>query len=276
MTYVRRTLVPRLVLCALMAGAAAALVRAAAVPALTQPVNDFAHIIDSAHAATMDRAIRALQGKTGDTVVVATIPSYEPEADIRDYAVQLFENGGRGIGEKGKNNGILVLLALKERRVWIEVGYDLEEIVTDGYAGETSRQFMVPHFKEGDYGGGLEAGVMRLIGRIAEVRHVTLDGVPRPEPTDVGAHQFTMNEVIGFIVLAIVIIRILNAMGGGGRGGWGRRSTWSGWSSGIGPFGGGGFGGGWGSGGGGGGGFGGGFGGFGGGRSGGGGGGASW
>jgi len=245
-------------------------------PALTDTVNDFAHIIDDQSRTELDRRIRALKQATGDVLVVATVPTFQPYGSIEEYAVKMFENGGRGIGEKGKNNGILVLLAVKERRVWIEVGYDLEEIVTDGYAGETSRQFMVPHFKEGDYGGGLEAGVMRLIGRIAEVRRVTLDGVPRPEPTDVGAHQFTMNEVIGFIVLAIVIIRILNAMGGGGRGGWGRRNTWSGWSSGVGPFGGGGFGGGWGSGGGGGGGFGGGFGGFGGGRSGGGGGGASW
>ena len=270
MRHVRGTVLATLVLCVLIVGAAPAIVRAAAMPALTQPVNDFAGIIDPSHAATMDRAIRALQAKTGDTVIVATIPSFEPEADIRDYAVKLFENGGRGIGDKGKNNGILVLLALKERRVWIEVGYDLEEIVTDGYSGETSRQVMVPFFKQGDYGGGLEAGVMRLIGRIAEARQVTLDGVPRPEPTDVGRHQITMNEVIGLIVLVIFIIRILNAMGGGGRGGWGRRSTWSGWSSGVGPFGGGGFGGGWGSSGGGG------FGGFGGGRSGGGGGGASW
>ncbi len=273
MTPVRRAGFAGLLVCTLLV-VAVAIAQAAEIPALTQPVNDFAGVIDSSHTATMDRAIRALQAKTGDTVVVATIQSYEPEADIRDYAVKMFENGGRGIGAKGKNNGILVLLALKERRVWIEVGYDLEEFVTDGYAGETSRQYMVPFFKQGDYGGGLEAGVMRMIGRIAESRHVTLDGVPRPEPTDVAGHQITMNEVIGLIMVVIIIIRILNAMGGGGRGGWGRRNTWSGWSSGVGPFGGGGFGGGWGSSGGGG--FGGGFGGFGGGRSGGGGGGASW
>ena len=125
MSGVRGASLARLVPCVLIVGAAAAIVWAAAVPALTQPVNDFAGIIDATHAATMDRAIRALQAKTGDTVIVATIQSYEPEADIRDYAVKLFENGGRGIGDKGKNNGILVLLALKERRVWIEVGYDL-------------------------------------------------------------------------------------------------------------------------------------------------------
>ena len=158
-----------------------AVLRAAAMPALTQPVNDFA--ASSTHRRCGHDGSRHSRapGQDGRHRDRRDDSDYEPEADIRDYAVKLFENGGRGIGDKGKNNGILVLLALKERRVWIEVGYDLEEIVTDGYAGETSRQFMVPLFKQGDYGGGLEAGVMRLIGRIAEVRQVTLDGVPRPE-----------------------------------------------------------------------------------------------
>ena len=59
----------------------------------------------------MDRTIRALQATTGDAVVVATVPTIEPYGDIREYAVKLFENGGRGIGEKGKDNGLLVLLA---------------------------------------------------------------------------------------------------------------------------------------------------------------------
>ena len=52
--------------------------------------------------------------------------------------MKLFENHGRGIGEKGKDNGLLILLALNERRVWTEVGYALEQWITDGYAGETA------------------------------------------------------------------------------------------------------------------------------------------
>ena len=97
----------------------------------------------------MDRMIRTLQAATGDVVVVATVPTIEPYGDIRDYAVKLFENHGKGIGQKGKNNGLLILLALKERRVWIEVGYDLEQWITDGFAGETSRDVMTPFFRSG-------------------------------------------------------------------------------------------------------------------------------
>jgi uncharacterized protein len=245
-------------------------------PQLTQPVNDFAGVIDRAHVDAMDRMIRALQAKTGDVVIVATIKSYEPYGDIREYAVKLFENRGRGIGEKGKDNGLLVLLAVDEHRVWIEVGYGLEGFVTDGYAGETSREYMVPYFRKGDYGGGLEAGVQRLVGRIAEARNVTLEGVPRPaEPSHLAPH-LSAGAIITLIVVALLVIRAVSAANRFNRPrGWGRPRTWSGWNSGIGPFGGG-FGGGWGSGGGGSGGFGGGFGGFGGGGSGGGGGGASW
>ena len=87
----------------LLAPAAAA--DAQDVPDLTQPVNDFAHVIDDAHAQSMDRMIRALQSATGDIVVVATLPTYEPFGSLEQYANKLFENRGRGIGEKGKDNG---------------------------------------------------------------------------------------------------------------------------------------------------------------------------
>src|SRR4051812_20288227 len=99
-------------------------------PALTQPVNDFAHVIDAGSAAAIDRQIRALNAASGDVVVVATIDTFAPYGDLREYAVKMFENGGRGIGAKGKDNGLLVVVAVKDRRVWTEVGYDLEQFVT--------------------------------------------------------------------------------------------------------------------------------------------------
>ena len=111
----------------------------------------------------MDALIRSLQQASGDVVVVATVDTFKPYADIREYAVKMFENRGRGIGQRGKDNGLLVLLAVNDRQVWVEVGYDLEEFITDGFAGETSRQDMAPEFRRGDYGAGLLAGVSRII-----------------------------------------------------------------------------------------------------------------
>ena len=237
-------------------------------PELTQPVHDFADVIDPSAEQQIDQLSRSLQAASGDVLVVVTVPTIEPYGDIREYAVKLFENHGRGIGEKGKDNGALILLALKERRVRVEVGYGLEQWITDGYAGETSRDYMAPDFLEGRYGAGLLRGAQRIAGRIAQGRNVTLTGVEIPSDVRPRAGTDIPFSVLFMIFLAIMLFR--RRRGGPGRGmrQWGG-DGWSGWSSGVGPFGGGWSGGG-------GGGFGGGFGGFGGGRSGGGGGGASW
>jgi len=237
-------------------------------PELTKPVNDFARVIDSGSAAQMDALIRELQEKSGDVVVVATVDTVEPYGTAKDYAVKLFENHGRGIGQKGKDNGVLLLLAMKQRRVEIEVGYDLEQWITDGFSGQVSRD-IGPSFTAGRFGEGLLAGTERIVGRIAQARGITLTGVRtvQRQPTR-DATPFGMSTLFWLFIAFLIISRI----GGGRR----RRRFWGrggGWSSGVGPFGGGFGGGGFG---GGGGGFGGGFGGFGGGRSGGGGGGASW
>jgi uncharacterized protein len=237
-------------------------------PQLIRPVNDFANIIDEGSEAEIERRILELKRVSGDVVVVAAIETFAPYADIREYAVRMFENRGRGIGDKGKDNGLLVLLAVKDRRVWVEVGYDLEEFITDGTAGEISRTLMAPYFARGEYGPGLLEGTTQLIGRIAQGRGVTLTGVPAPAADGGSTVEFSP----WFIIAIIIIFMLMNNAGGRRsrmrRGNHWGTGPWSGWNSGVGPFGGGGRIGG--------GGFGGGFGGFGGGRSGGGGGGAGW
>jgi uncharacterized protein len=240
-------------------------------PELTEPVNDFAHIIDQPSKAEIERRILALKKATGDVVIVATVDTFAPYADINEYAVKMFENHGRGIGEKAKDNGLLVVLAVKDRKVRAEVGYDLEQFVTDGYAGDVSRTVIAPYAARGEYGRGLLEGSTRFIARIAEGRGVTLSELPDLPLEGRGSERgFLLSP--GMIILLIIVFMLISNMGNrsrfrGGRGRWGGGS-WSGWNSGVGPFGGGGgFGGG---------GFGGGFGGFGGGGSGGGGGGAGW
>jgi uncharacterized protein len=247
---------------------------AQAVPPLTEPVNDFANVIADADEAELDRLIRSLQAASGDVIVIATVKTFAPAADIQTFANEMFENHGKGIGQKGKDNGLLLLLAVDDREVWAEVGYDLEGIVTDGFAGQTSRQTMVPHFRQGNYGAGMLAGATVLAQRIAEARNVTLDGVPvRQAPPSGDGGDFPFILVIFMVMMIINAVRgVMNRLTGGRR-----RRRRSRWGSSVGPFGAGY--GGWHSGGsswGGGGGFGGGFGGFGGGRSGGGGGGSSW
>jgi uncharacterized protein len=248
-----------------------------ALPLLTASVNDFAGMIDPSSKEELDRRIRALRNATGDVIVVATVPSYEGYLDIRELAVKLFENSGRGIGDKGKDNGLLIVVARNEQRVAIEVGYDLEGIITDGFAGETIREVIIPAFRQGQYGHGMVAAVMRLSERIASARGVTIEGSRQPEQTRRSRRSFPPG-LLPFLLLLLFIFLSSRARRGRRRNRW-SRGPWSGWSGGVGPFGGGSFGGGFGGFGGGGfggGSGGGGFGGFGGGRSGGGGAAGGW
>jgi uncharacterized protein len=248
-------------------------------PQLTGPVNDFANVIDSNSERELERLQRMLQQATGDIIVVATVPTFQPYATIEEYAVKMFENGGKGIGERGKDNGLLIVVAVDDRKVRIEPGYELEAFITDGYAGQTIRELILPAFRTGQYGKGLVAGVTRLVGRIAEQRGVALPNLPAaPTPTSQERRDPSNNVFPGaliFVTLLLFFI-LMSRRRRRRRRYWGG-GPWSGWDSGVGPFGSGygGFGGGFGGFGGGGGG-GGGFGGFGGGRSGGGGASGGW
>jgi uncharacterized protein len=239
-------------------------------------VNDFAGVVDRASATELDRRIRTLQQATGDVVVVATVKTFAPYATIEEYALRLFETAG--IGTKSADNGLLIVLAVDERRVRIEVGYGLEEFVTDGFAGEAIRRDMLPEFRAGRYGLGLLNGATSVIHRIAERRGVTLENMPAPQPRSQPTGP--PNSAWTLVIVALIWL-LLSRRLGRRRGGWHRRGgPWSGWWGGMGGFGGGPFGGGFGRSGGFGGGrrsggFGG-FGGFGGGRSGGGGASGGW
>jgi uncharacterized protein len=239
-------------------------------PELTAAVNDFANVLDAGAVRQLQDLIERLRAASGDVIVIATVKTFQPWPDIKSYAVKMFQNGGKGIGTKGNDNGALILLAVDDRQVWIEVGYGLEGFITDGFAGETSRQTMVPFFRSGDYSGGMLAGATRVAARIAQGRNVDLNLAPVAAPR---SGRSGRSIPIGtWVILLIIFLNLINRRGGPGSGLRGGRR----WSSGVGAFGAasGWSRGGWGSGGGG---FGGGgFGGFGGGRSGGGGGGGSW
>jgi uncharacterized protein len=239
-----------------------------------QPVNDLAHVIDPSSAAEIDRRVRALKQASGDVVMVVTVETIAPYGSIEEYSVRLFERAK--IGTREKDNGVLILLAVKDRKVRIYPGYGLEEFVTDGFAGETIRQAMLPAFREKQYGRGLVDGTTRVIQRIADRRAVTLTDVPQPErpvpePTLPG-----WVIPVGVVILILVLRAISRPQRRSRFTPRRRGGTWSGWHGGVGGFGGGGFGGGFGGFGGGGGGGGGGFGGFGGGSGGGAGASGSW
>ena len=231
-------------------------------------LSDFAGIVDAASADSISALGRELTEKTGAELAVVTLHDLGGET-IDPAATALFAQWG--IGKKGSDNGVLVLLALEERKVKIETGYGVEGILPDGKCGGIIRRVMGPDLSAGRYGIGLLAGARAIAGVIAADRGVTISGstLPPDEDAEGGEVPIWVLLAIFFVVLGIFTRIARRAAWRGGMGP--RRRGWNdpfggfggGWG-GMGGFGGGGFGGG-------GGGGGGGFGGFGGGGSGGGG-----
>ena len=124
-------------------------------------VNDFAGVIDAAAKEKLNSLISEVENKTSSEIAVVTIESIAPYGEI-EYARLLFDNWKPG--KKGKDNGVLILLAVKERRWRIETGYGLEQLLPDGLCGEIGRNYMVPYFKEAKYAEGLYSGVKKISG----------------------------------------------------------------------------------------------------------------
>lgn len=123
-------------------------------------VNDFANIIGSEVEAEIESLCLEIERKTTAEVAVVTVETVKPFT-IEEYAVRLFEEWG--IGKRGKDNGVLILVAVRDRKVRIEVGYGLEPVLTDGRCGEIIRGILVPAFRRGNFGEGLLEAV-RVIG----------------------------------------------------------------------------------------------------------------
>jgi uncharacterized protein len=135
-------------------------------PKLTGRVVDGAHILNAAEVADLTSKSAALEAKTGRQLVVATVPDLQGYP-IEDFGYRL----GRtwGIGQKGQDNGVILLVAPKEHKVRIEVGYGATAYVTDAMSSIIIRNSILPHFRQTppDYGGGIEAGadeVVKLMG----------------------------------------------------------------------------------------------------------------
>ncbi len=132
-------------------------------PKLTGRVVDGANIIPPADEAALTQKLEAVETASSRQLVVATVPSLQGY-DIADYGYQLGRHWG--IGQKGANNGILLLVAPNERKVRIDVGYGLEPIMTDALSHQIITQQILPAFKRGDYPGGINAGADAIISQL--------------------------------------------------------------------------------------------------------------
>lgn len=138
----------------------AAAVAALTFPALSGRVVDDAGVLDAATRAELTQTLAALETKSSDQLVVVTLKSLQGTS-IEDFGYQFGRSWA--IGQKGKNNGILLIVVPSEHRVRIEVGYGLEAIVTDATARLIIENSIVPRFKAGDFPGGIKRGVEDIV-----------------------------------------------------------------------------------------------------------------
>lgn len=218
-------------------------------------VNDAANVLSPEQRQILEQKLVALDDSTSNQIAVVLIPSLDGY-EVQEYANKLFREWG--IGNKGTNNGVLVLAAIEDRKVWIEVGYGLEGAIPDVIASDIYRNKIVPAFKEGNYYRGIDDAINAL-GKAAA-------GEYKVKRERKGSGGTTGKSILTFIIILFVVLMIVaRSGGGGGRGGgmmsrrgygdiaeaifWssvlggGRRNSggWGGGSSG--GFGGGGFGG---------------------------------
>jgi uncharacterized protein len=217
-------------------------------PRPTGAVNDFANVIPQEQRSAIESLAREVLQKTGTAVVVATVPTVGDRV-VDDYATRLYESWG--IGKKGEDKGVLILLALKERRVRIETGYGVEGILPDGVVGEIIRLHVTPYLKQGDYGRGLLNAMTAVSDVIARNAGVALTGRPQLQPAQ-PTGRAPMSPFTVILLLIVVMLLLFTGTGrqilamlilssfGGGRGyGGGSSGGFGGFSGGFGGFGGG-------------------------------------
>jgi uncharacterized protein len=136
---------------------------AADVPYLTGRVVDNAQILSPDARTRLAAVLKAHEEATSNQIVVLTVRTIQPEG-VEEYAVDVFNNWK--LGQKGHNNGVLVVVVPQDRKMRIEVGYGLEPVLTDAMAGAIIRDVMTPAFKRADYDAGLQDGVAAIIARL--------------------------------------------------------------------------------------------------------------
>lgn len=243
------------------------------VPPLKARVTDLTSTLTSAQRVALEQKLAAFEARKGAQIAVLVVPTSQPES-VSQYAVRVEETWK--LGRKGVDDSVLMVVAKDDRKLWIEIGYGLEGVLPDAATKRIIEEEIVPRFKQGDFAGGIAAGVDRIMK--------VIDGEPLPPPKRVSSRNsgadlesllifgFVLIFVVGGIVRAIfgrlvgsgivgavtgfiafvfvgaaiamiigVVAFIISLFGGAGYGrqGWGGYSG-GGWSSGGGGFSGGG------------------------------------
>ncbi len=136
-------------------------------------VHDFAGLMNASDSRQITQYAAELDKKTSAQVAVVTVKTTQPDT-IQGYSVRLFDKWK--IGQKGKDNGILILVAVSDRKAWITTGYGLEGAVPDALANKIVNQVMIPFFKKDQYSQGIKKGALAVISLIAKEYNMNITG----------------------------------------------------------------------------------------------------
>ncbi len=171
-------------------------------------VNDFANVLDTETEQLVQSMGEKLYKKTNAQLVVVTVNSLE-DGSIEDYALNLFREWG--IGDKEKNNGVLLLLSLEDKISRIEVGYGLEGALPDGKTGRIQDEYMISWFKEGNYSEGIKNGYEVIVNEIYNEYGIEVENneyvLSSSSSTESSQNDF--NFIKKVIIAAIVVLLLL-------------------------------------------------------------------
>lgn len=171
------------------------------VPDLKGRVNDYANILISSEESKINQFLQQEENKTSTQFVLLTIPSLEDE-NLEDYSIRVAEKWK--IGQKGLDNGVLLLVALKEKKIRIEVGYGLESIMTDIKSGYIIRKHIVPEFKSGNYFQGIALGLSAITGLVSQEYDISSEELAKYQKQERRSKRTQIP--FGFIFTLLIIV----------------------------------------------------------------------
>ncbi|HTH58339.1 MAG TPA: TPM domain-containing protein [Cyclobacteriaceae bacterium] len=170
-------------------------------------VHDEAHILSAATVAQLESILKAERDSTSNQIAVLIVPSLEGD-DIDSYGIRVAE--AWKIGQKDKDNGAILLIAVQDRKMRIEVGQGLEGVLTDAMSSRINRNEIAPHFRQGDYDGGVTAGVLAIMQTI-KGQYVNTDP---PHRKRTGRSPWLT------VLFVVVLLIVMSRRRGGGIGGY--------------------------------------------------------
>ena len=184
------------------------------VPKLDGPVVDKAGVLSSRDEATIEELLLDLQRTTSAQVAVLTIPDLGG-GSLEEFSLAVAEEWQ--LGQAGEDNGALILLALKEKKVRIEVGYGLEGDLTDAKSGYIIREIMLPRFREGNYAQGLYDGASAVSGVVLKTSDISAEDIAAANEAASRSSRSSSGRSIPFNFIVFIIIVILSSIGRIGR-----------------------------------------------------------